>query len=398
MLEQDDIPMEMVGDVGSAHLDLAQSRWRGICPGCQRTIDAKLEFIGQRVQCKCRQSFVFPWWNPIASSIPEPFGNIVFSTQESDLHGEATSSCMTKCLREFRGHSGAVESVVFSPDNRRLLSGSADQTIRFWDVSSGQEILPSLPIDSGSVNSVCFSKTGNYFLSGGDTGVPKLWREQSPLYEFPKSGEGKITMLAISQNNEWLALSKDDGTISVWSTKTRQRIWEIEYLSVPSDPMSNLFIATSCCFSLDDKQLFVTGGKTLRSILPETGQITREYTGPTNWTYSAQVSSNGVLVLASSDDGSIWVWDAKTTRPVQTLQGHKDMIHTACFTNDGTHVLSGSFDKTARLWEVASGREIYRFEGHEDCVHSVGLSSDERFFFTGSYDTTIKLWPNPLKQ
>ena len=38
------------------------------------------------------------------------------------------------------GHSNTVESVAFSPDGKYALSGSWDQTLKLWDVSSGREI------------------------------------------------------------------------------------------------------------------------------------------------------------------------------------------------------------------------------------------------------------------
>ena len=52
-----------------------------------------------------------------------------------------------ECLRTFNGHSRVVRSVSFSPDGARLLSGSDDNTVRLWDVNSGKlvwnaELLP----------------------------------------------------------------------------------------------------------------------------------------------------------------------------------------------------------------------------------------------------------------
>src|SRR5262249_15368626 len=42
--------------------------------------------------------------------------------------------------RTFKGHSSWVTSVAFSPDGRRLASGSWDQTVKFWDVPTGHEL------------------------------------------------------------------------------------------------------------------------------------------------------------------------------------------------------------------------------------------------------------------
>jgi WD40 repeat protein len=42
-----------------------------------------------------------------------------------------------KELATMKGHTSAVTSVSLSPDGRTLASGSADRTIRLWDVNSG---------------------------------------------------------------------------------------------------------------------------------------------------------------------------------------------------------------------------------------------------------------------
>jgi WD40 repeat protein len=44
-------------------------------------------------------------------------------------------------VRSFRGHTGLVASLAFSPDSRRLVSGSRDKTVKLWDVSEpGQKL------------------------------------------------------------------------------------------------------------------------------------------------------------------------------------------------------------------------------------------------------------------
>src|SRR5262249_47884816 len=67
-----------------------------------------------------------------------------------------------------------LRSVAFSPDGRTLASGSADNTIKLWDVTTRQE-LATLDGHTGLVYAVAFSPDGHTLASGGADYAIKLW-------------------------------------------------------------------------------------------------------------------------------------------------------------------------------------------------------------------------------
>ena len=74
------------------------------------------------------------------------------------------------------GHELFVWSVAFSPDGTRLASGSGDETVRLWDVETGEEIA-TLRGHEHFVYSVAFSPDGTRLASGGpDQHRPPLGR------------------------------------------------------------------------------------------------------------------------------------------------------------------------------------------------------------------------------
>ena len=98
----------------------------------------------------------------------------------------------------FRGHSVNVSSVSFSPDGKRIVSGSADKTLKVWDAATGQKTL-TLKGHSRPVTSVNFSQEGQRIVSGSgpldDEGRPSqilVWDSETGLPVVPQADDFKL--------------------------------------------------------------------------------------------------------------------------------------------------------------------------------------------------------------
>ena len=102
--------------------------------------------------------------------------------------------------RVIEEHSDVVTSLAFSPDGKTFLSGSNDQTIRVWDVESGESICDPFVGDSGFVRIVEYFPDGNRFASGSSDGTIRIWSIPKEDIEWNMRKDGWI----IGKNNELL--------------------------------------------------------------------------------------------------------------------------------------------------------------------------------------------------
>jgi len=82
-------------------------------------------------------------------------------------------------LDPLEGHTRSVRSVVFSPDGRRIVSASGDETIRIWNSETGEMMLGPLKGHTDTVVSAVFSPDGRLIVSASFDKTIRIWDSRS---------------------------------------------------------------------------------------------------------------------------------------------------------------------------------------------------------------------------
>ncbi len=103
-----------------------------------------------------------------------------------------------QCTKTFAGHSDKVHPATFSPDGATVVSGSADTTIKFWNIHTYQ---PIKTIHTHTyVISLAVSKDNKYLVSGGKVCKIRKW----------DIGGKEIAQCIATANGEWAVVTPDN--------------------------------------------------------------------------------------------------------------------------------------------------------------------------------------------
>jgi len=378
------------GDAGTAML-LALEALPDIRSGRERPLAHEAEAALFRAYQSLQESVVLKGHKGVVRSATfTPDGRRVV-TASDDNTARVWDAENGELLAILEGHTEPVLSAALSPNGRQLVTSSADHTARLWNVETGKQSA-ILQEHSDIVRSAAFSPDGGRVVTASDDRTARVWNAQTGKQTAILEGhDRRVRSAAFSPDGRQVLTASDDTTARLWDAETGNPMAVIEGHTQP---------LRSAAFSPDGTRVIVTTsrGNTARLWNLESGNSAvlqgnfRDLQGHSAAIGSAAFSRDGQLVVTASGDKTARIWDAQTARQVAALGDHGGAVNSAAFSPDGHYIVTASDDRTARLWDAGTGKLAAVFSGHLDMVWSAAFSPDGSRILTTSSDGTARLW------
>ena len=256
-------------------------------------------------------------------------------------------------LVQLRDYSGDLWNAIFSPDGKRVITASADQTLRVWDSALGQ-LVAVLRGHTAEVHAAAFAAQSSLLVSVAADGEARVWdMKLAERNGILRGHEGFVYDVAFSPDGTQVASAAWDGTARVWDVTTGRQTAVLQHEQAKRDDT----IVGSVAWHPGGKQLAtVARGDTITLWDLGTGkphQVFKAPTGDWNGETRAVFNPAGTLLASGSRDGSIRLWDVATGKLADVLQGHEGSVLDVAFNPDGNQLASVGYDRTVRLWDLA---------------------------------------------
>ncbi|KAJ8335642.1 hypothetical protein SKAU_G00389840 [Synaphobranchus kaupii] len=230
-----------------------------------------------------------------------------------------------KLFRVISGHLGWVRSIAVEPGNQWFVTGSADRTIKIWDLASGKLKL-SLTGHISTVRGVAVSSRSPYLFSCGEDKQVKCWDlEYNKVIRHYHGHLSAVYGLDLHPTIDVLVTCSRDATARVWDIRTKANVHTLS--------------------------------------------------GHTNTVATVKCQAVEPQIITGSHDTTIRLWDLIAGKTRATLTNHKKSVRAVVPAPQTVHTFGSGSPDNIKQWKFPEGNFIQNLSGHNAIINTVRPST-----------------------
>ena len=294
-----------------------------------------------------------------------------------------------------------------SPDGKRLALDAWD----VWDIPTARRVLHG---ETRGAWAMAFSPDGRWLAVGGNYSELYVYdaRTAAVYWNLTLVGHGEYGVLwhvEFTPDSKFLVSMSSNGTLRVWDVRKKAaqalfcfpstlhmnngwrdylRAWRTIAGDKPPDGVKAFVVfkkPIKCleqfAISPDGKTIAVAAGTPAVMLLElATGKVLKTFGTRQKAVYSVRFSADGRLLALGGGDSepdlgrcTIEVWDARASRRLSTLKGHRQTVLKLAFSPDGKSLASAGLQDGVRVWDVGSGKHKFALHQEKE-VRGVGVA------------------------
>ena len=301
------------------------------------------------------------------------------------------------------GHYATIRTVAFSSDGRFAATGSADKTIKLWEVSTGREIRSYLG-SNGTVWKLAFSQDNRLLASIDAEYKVTIWEvETSKSLRVLDLPNDDFLSIVFTTDGEQIVTGTEKNHAILWDVGTGDEIRRFRPDTADITMQKNFGYPTARSVEISpDEKWLLTGSSDRTAFIFDfnSGRQLKKFKGDrgscTSCNISAIFSPDGTEIAIGNAD-SVFIWDIESEKVVRTMEGRRGSYGAPVYSHDGKYIASTLYS-VIHVWNVQTGRLIGKLGEEEKNYRDLAFNPTENTLLSGNESRIADMWKIPSRK